>query len=90
MRDFTADAKDSISKANYEQAVESMEAAGELRGPVLGADGQPVQMAWTFQCSVSVNINWGPVNFNYTVGLAGDSNGGLAVTRTRYRGARGL
>ncbi len=82
VREFGASARDSIARENYQFAIANMDAAGELGGPALGADGQPLRTAWTFQVTASVNINIGPVNINYSVGLAGDSNGGLAVMRT--------
>ena len=87
VREFGASARDSIARENYQSAIANMDAAGELGGPVLGADGQPLRTAWTFQVTASVNINIGPVNVNYSVGLAGDSNGGLAVTSTGGAGA---
>jgi RHS repeat-associated protein len=87
VREFGASARDSIARENYQFAIANMDAAGELGGPALGADGQPLRTAWTFEVTASVNINIGPVNINYSVGLAGDSNGGLAITRTGGGGA---
>jgi RHS repeat-associated protein len=87
VREFGTSARDSIARENYQSAIANMDAAGELGGPLLGADGQPLRTAWTFQVTASVNINCGPVNINLSVGLAGDSNGGLALTRTGGGGA---
>jgi RHS repeat-associated protein len=76
---FDADMSDSFRSAAQARGDFSLSAG---TGMAVGPDGMPVQVAWTVELGLGLNFQLGPININFSTGIAFDGSGNLATYNT--------